>query len=191
MKKKSKGFTLVELLAAIVILGILMAVSIPLITSLLDNSRNKIYISDAKKLIAQAEYKIKSNNSNIELPDEGDCIILSLKYLDSSIFDNAPNNGTYKRENSFVIVKNIGNNKYDYSTMLVEEFKDGGYKGIELINSTTLNSTNASSHIKSFNESDLVTVKSNADTSSIVSYINNKLGDNYVSAIAYKYTEAN
>ena len=120
MKKSNKGFTMVELLAAVVILGLLAALAIPLIMSLMDNSRNKIYISDAKKLVAQAEYKLKANNSSLELPDEDNCIVVSLVYLNSSIFNNPPNGGTYLKENSFVVIKNIGNNKYEYSVMLVE-----------------------------------------------------------------------
>ncbi len=41
MKKNNKGFTLVELLAVIVILGLLMAIAIPSVTKYITNSRKK------------------------------------------------------------------------------------------------------------------------------------------------------
>ena len=41
MNKKEKGFTLVELLAVIVILGLLMAIAIPSVTKYIVDSRKK------------------------------------------------------------------------------------------------------------------------------------------------------
>ena len=187
MKKSNKGFTMVELLAAVVILGLLAALAIPLIMSLMDNSRNKIYISDAKKLVAQAEYKLKANNSSLELPDEDNCIVVSLVYLNSSIFNNPPNGGTYLKENSFVVIKNIGNNKYEYSVMLVEKYNKNGYRGVELISDTTLNSSDANRHVVNFKSSDLIEV-SNIQKS----YINQKLGTgdgDYINEIEERYNE--
>ena len=49
MKKiNSKGFTLVELLAVIVIMGILMMVAIPSVTRTIENSRKDTYVDIAK-----------------------------------------------------------------------------------------------------------------------------------------------
>ena len=81
--KNKKGFTLVELLAAIVILGLLITFAFPTITRMVFKSREKIYIADAQKLVAQAEYRLRANNSEIEKPDPGNCIVLSLLYLDN------------------------------------------------------------------------------------------------------------
>ena len=69
MKKNSKGFTLVELLAVIVILGILVVFSIPLMLKYINYSKSKTYIMDANKLISIAEYKINSNSLKIEKPN--------------------------------------------------------------------------------------------------------------------------
>ena len=102
----NKGFTLIELLAAVVILAILVGVSIPVIMNLFDTSKSKMYVSDAKKLVSLAEYKMKAASSEIEKPDEGDCILISMLYLDTTDFDNPPGEGRYLKESSYVVVKN-------------------------------------------------------------------------------------
>lgn len=189
MKRNSKGFTLIELLGAIVILGILIGVSVPIIVSLLDTSRNKMYINDAKKLVTQAEYKLKSNSSDIEKPDEGDCILVSMVYLDSSDFDNPPNEGKYEKESSYVVIKN-NNGKLEYSVTIVEKVKKGGYKGVELVRDSVLFSNDALSHVVSFKETEVINVETDVNKG----YINEKLGNDYISgdnsiAAIYNYPD--
>ena len=48
MKRNNKGFTLVELLAVIVIMGILMMVAIPSVTRTIENSRKDTFVDIAK-----------------------------------------------------------------------------------------------------------------------------------------------
>ena len=52
--KKSKAFTLIELLAVIIILGILMIIAIPSVTSYISESRKSAYIDTAKNLVSGA-----------------------------------------------------------------------------------------------------------------------------------------
>ena len=150
MKGKNKGFTLIELLAAIVILGILVGVTLPMIVGFFDDSRNKMYVTDARKLISLAEYRIKANSSEIEKPDEGDCILISMLYLDSTEFDNPPGEGRYEKESSYVVVKNNGG-KLEYAATIVEKLKKGGYKGVELTSKSVLISKAGVNHVISFN----------------------------------------
>lgn len=172
MKKNNKGFTLVELLAAIVILGLLVFIGLPRILDALGSGKSNLYISDAKKMISQAEYKIKVSNASIEIPDDGDCIAVSLLYLDSSEFSVAPNNGEYLDDKSYVLVKN-NRGKLEYSVASVEKFKDGkGYKGVKLSTTGAL-SANGIARVDNYKEEDLVSVSDS--TKFNTEYINEKL----------------
>ena len=191
MRKSNKGFTLVELLASLVIVGLLAIFALPTVVNLLGNSREKLYITDAKKLISQAEYKFRVASSEIEKPDNGDCLVLSMVYLDNSDFANSPNNGKYVREASYVVVKN-NNGNFEFSVELVEEIKDGVYKGVKLTSEFNLKS-NSIRHVDSFQKNDLNFVENNEtlrkyDGKQLNSnYINSKLGNSYVATISKVY----
>ena len=134
--KNSKGFTLVELLAAVVILGILTAFSLPSVIRVITNNRNKTYIQDAKKMVTLAESRIRSGNV-VKLA-KGDCMIITINGLKSGEFKKAPNGGEYDKNESFVLVKRTSNNTsenmptYEYYVYLVEKYGNNSYRGIDL-----------------------------------------------------------
>ncbi len=84
MKKiNSKGFTLVELLAVIVIMGILMMVAIPSVTRTIENSRKDTFIDIAKSYANAARtlwtadgLSCGSSNTVSSATDNGDYYIL-------------------------------------------------------------------------------------------------------------------
>lgn len=147
MKRINKrGFTLVELLAAMVILGIIMAVAVPNIMGILNNSRASAYVEDAKKLMSLAEYKFRSDSS-ITKPSVGKCTVLTLNYLDNSEFENSPNSGSYNKHMSMVVIKNEGadsSNKYVYYVHLAEILDGDKTRGIALKSYDTLNNSKPS-----------------------------------------------
>ncbi len=120
MKKVNKsGFTLVELLATLVILGLLVTIAAPNIVGILQSTKQNTYIEDAKKLATLAEYKFRSDSS-IEKPQtNGNCITLSMEYLGKSEFRNAPYGGEYLDDYSFVKITRE-NNEYKYYVQLIE-----------------------------------------------------------------------
>ena len=104
MKVNNKGFTLIELLAAMVILAAIMVIAVPNVMGILNNSKASTYVEDAKKLLSLAEYEFRGNPTY--RPPKGDCVVMTLGFLDNSEFDNAPNNGSYEKHNSYVMIVN-------------------------------------------------------------------------------------
>ena len=81
MKFNRQGFTLVELLAALVILGLLMVVAAPNVLGILNRNKSEIYIEDAKKLVSRAEYVMRGDTSISKPTGTGaNCIAFSLGY---------------------------------------------------------------------------------------------------------------
>lgn len=133
-----KGFTLVELLVMMVVLGILIGVSIPNITGIVANQKKNATKDDALRLVDNAKMKVAAKN-DIPKPKTGECLIFTLDYLDSgSEFLTGPYGGEYSRYDSFVIYKKEGG-KYNYYVRLVEKLDKGDY-GINLANIEDLTS---------------------------------------------------
>ena len=61
MKKNNKGFTLVELLAVIVILGLLMAIAIPSVTKYITQSRKKTLMSTMDSYVTAVTTAVNDN----------------------------------------------------------------------------------------------------------------------------------
>ena len=154
IKKNNKGFTLIEVIAVVALLGILAVFAVPRVYDLVTNSRNRVYVEDAIRLIAQARYSMNAKSVKIEKPDIGESIVFSMKYLSSGDFQNPPNGGSYLTESSFVVVKNISGD-YAYSTMLVEKTAKGQYIGVELSTENALNAKDAIKHVRTFSVSEL------------------------------------
>ena len=81
MKKNNRGFTLVELLAVIVILGLLMAIAIPSITKYITQSRIKTltttmdsYVTAIVNQVNNGEYKFSDSTKVFAVPIE--CVSL-------------------------------------------------------------------------------------------------------------------
>ena len=65
MKKlNNKGFTLVELLAVIVVLAIVMGLAVVAITGVLDNARKATFVADAKQFLEGARNIINAEDMN-------------------------------------------------------------------------------------------------------------------------------
>jgi len=64
MLKNKKGFTLVELLAVIVILAIILAIAIPSITGIIGTAKTGAFESDVKMIIKGIEYNSLEASTN-------------------------------------------------------------------------------------------------------------------------------
>lgn len=73
--KNRKGFTLVELIAVIVIIGIVMLIAVPSVTSYIASSRKSAYVKSAnsyiesvKRMITSRELSVKRKNATYYIP---------------------------------------------------------------------------------------------------------------------------
>lgn len=90
---KNKGFTMIELLATIVILGVIMMIAVPSVTSILSKNKKQTFLNDAKKFIALSEQEARKNGykydcytlnaSNIN----GSCYNISTQDIEKSPYD--------------------------------------------------------------------------------------------------------
>ncbi len=62
--KNKKGFTLVELLAVIVVLAIVMGLAVVAITGVLDNARKATFVADAKSFLEGAHSLVNADDMN-------------------------------------------------------------------------------------------------------------------------------
>ncbi|MDD2490081.1 MAG: DUF5011 domain-containing protein, partial [Bacilli bacterium] len=60
---KKKAFTLIELLAVIVILAIILAIAIPTISGIINNATKEAFLSDAKMVLKAVDYKLLEDPS--------------------------------------------------------------------------------------------------------------------------------
>ena len=94
---KKNGFTLVELLAVIVIIGVLAGLAIFAVTRTLENSRSKAFIEDAKTILAAVRQDMLSANPKPTSYDEQSSIyeLDTINNLLSKKIINSPFGGEY------------------------------------------------------------------------------------------------
>ena len=134
---RNRGFTLVELLAMMVVLGIIMGVAIPNIMGIMSSQKVNIVKTDADKMVESAKMKMASDKTVIK-PTNGKCIVFSLNNLNSNQdINSGPDGKEYLKFDSFVVVKRNGS-KFEYYVRLVEEANENDYYGVDLVNINSL-----------------------------------------------------
>ncbi len=140
--KDERGFSLVELIAAITIMGILLLVAIPNITRSVEKNQKTTYVHDAQKLITVAKKRYKEDTTIAE-PTTTRCLVFTLKDLELTDL-KGPNDGEYNSRYSYVtITYDASTNKYSYGVQLLETYgkQSKSHRGITYIkdaNQTTL-----------------------------------------------------
>ncbi len=122
---ENKGFTMIELLATIVILGIIMMIAVPSVTNVLTKNKKQTFINDAKKFIALSQqearknsYKYKCYTLNKTSSQDG-CYNISTQDIEKSPYDK-------KYLESSKVCQYQLNGKYYYKVYLTD-----GNKSIE------------------------------------------------------------
>ena len=104
--KNNKGFTLVELLAVIVILGIIMAIAVPAVSSYINKSRKDAWISSANNFINAVRNKALAGKFSLPVElNEVTIVSLDMIDVDSGKFQSAYD-ADYVINKSYVIIVN-------------------------------------------------------------------------------------
>lgn len=76
---KNEGYTLIELLAILVILGVIIMISVPSITGVINSSKDQLY-DEQVRILENAARTYMSENSTL-LPDDGNSEFVKIKDL--------------------------------------------------------------------------------------------------------------
>ena len=141
-KKKKQGFafTLIELLAVIIILGVLMLVAIPSVTSYINNSRKDAYVTTAKQIIKGATNLV--NSGDLDVYDTTATYYLPKTCINLETGGESPYGGKF--DPAYILVT-YDNDSFSYYWMSRDE---NGMGIKEPVLSTKLEANNISSGIK-------------------------------------------
>lgn len=123
---KSKGFTIIELLAIIIIIGLIVLLITPAVNNLIENSENKSYNFQIKSIEdAAINFSIEYGNSITDL----DSFTIDLKLLkDLAFIDfdirNPKTNKYFSDDTLITLTKNKGSYKasvIDYDSTTIDE----------------------------------------------------------------------
>ena len=96
MNKRIKGFTLVELLAVIVILSLLLLLAVTTVSSQFKNSKDELYDTQLNNVKLAAE--MWGSDNKVKLNSISDCVTLTLGYLKDEGYVDANIKNTYTGE---------------------------------------------------------------------------------------------
>lgn len=124
--KNKKGFTLIEVLATVVILGILMTIGIVSVTKVIKSSHEKFDKTQYETFVETAQTYFTDNKSRLPItPMETKEVtlqeLIDLKYIDK-ILDSNKNEFDYSE--SKVVVTRLETGKYKYDGILVRKKGD-------------------------------------------------------------------
>ena len=125
MKLNNKGFSLFELLAVIVIIGVIATIAAPSISKYISGSELTTFVAYENSMEDAAKDAVLDcvgkNATKCELPDKGETSKIDLAYLVEEGFIDEftpPKGGKCNLNRSYVRVENRGNLNYKFKVCL-------------------------------------------------------------------------
>jgi len=112
-----KGFTLVELLAVILLVTVIAGLAVPNVMSSINNSKRNTFLLDAKRMIAKAEYFVSSNRNDRTQIQSGGKVYTFSDLNEKAEFLKDADGGSYEAE-TFVYVF-YSNSKFQYCACIL------------------------------------------------------------------------
>lgn len=170
-----KGFTLIEIVAVVIIIGIVFTIAVPMVSSYILDSRKTSYYGSISAYVEtiQSEYDMREFGDYI---DDSEIMLVPIKLikLESGDSDSTPF-GYYDYNKSYVVIKSSV-----YTNEYYANFLDDANYGVSNLN---INSISKGS-IKNINSDDIIGLNS------FISCVNNKynLNDNVFSFNGKEYS---
>lgn len=134
MNKKRKGFTLVELLAVIVILGIILVIAVPNVLGIIDNARKDSFLANAKMMASTARLRVAADSTLLPAANST-AKGITLTNLGMSNMGKDPDGGSYGANSYVYIVKDSTGVIRYYVTL------EGSKRAINNVEETDLSTT--------------------------------------------------
>lgn len=129
---KSKGFTLVELLAVLVLISAVVLIAVPSILNYINESKDEISDVTEKIITSGAELYVEANKKNFIVPQKQYCVtlqeIVDQKHLSAPILDSVTGNevdlDTFVKIDHYY---NLETERYDYRYTVSSECVEREY----------------------------------------------------------------
>lgn len=129
MKKMNrKGFTLIEIIAVVIIMAILMAIVVPVVTKYINNSKKSNYESSLRNMVSTVNNEIISGHiEDYTFDEENEFLVMPLVCIELEKGDNKKSPfSNYVSAYSFVIAE-ATENGYRYMVQALDETGYGTY----------------------------------------------------------------
>src|SRR5690606_35773290 len=116
--KNEKGLTLVELLAVIVILGIIAAIAVPAIGNIIQNTKDKAILADASNILSAAKLAIAEGSCDSDTECSQDNLNGFIEGVDGTYSVQKDKDGEWTV--TYSKLSSIENEKYQVSNPVKE-----------------------------------------------------------------------